>query len=387
MITRSVALGSCLALALGVTGCQDPVTAPAVGTPAAPRASESAVPEGLVLGAPRLPSSARVSHRYFVDATGRAIDGTQYACPAEAPPVVAWYGAAVNNIKTAEPAVYATLQGLATSIIPAYEALLFQTPATPQTFGYAGEYTDVMLKTEKDVKRFWDIRSDDIQLLGMHGTVLLDPARTAPTYAFAFGLPPATAGAIAGIVRSTMLASTTVNGGNHPYFSFNAFAVSAPELGIADKIIMGDGIMAGFAAVGFGDVAPQAIYAHEFAHQIQFENGYFEDAIATAGDEAESTRYTELMADAMSAYVLTHKLGAAMNRKRVQQFLSVFFQIGDCAFENPGHHGTPNQRMAAARFGFDLAARAQKQGFKLTSGQVYAEFVKAYPGLIAPDAL
>lgn len=53
------------------------------------------------------------------------------------------------------------------------------------------------------------------------------------------------------------------------------------------------------------------------------------------------------MADAMSASFLTHKRGAAMNRKRVEQFLEVFFQIGDCAFDNPGHHGTPNQRMAA----------------------------------------
>ena len=31
-----------------------------------------------------------------------------------------------------------------------------------------------------------------------------------------------------------------------------------------DKIVMGDGIMAGYEALGFGDIAPQAIYAHEF---------------------------------------------------------------------------------------------------------------------------
>ena len=100
----------------------------------------------------------------------------------------------------------------------------------------------------------------------------------------------------------------------------------------------------------------------------------------------EQTRYTELMADAFSAYYLTHSRGGAMNRKRVEQFLEVFFEIGDCAFSSSGHHGTPNQRMAAAHFGFDIAAQAQKQGHILTSQQFHDLFVAAYPGLVAPDA-
>jgi hypothetical protein len=75
-----------------------------------------------------------------------------------------------------------------------------------------------------------------------------------------------------------------------------------------------------------------------------------------------------------------------MNRKRVEQFLEVFFQIGDCAFSSVGHHGTPNQRMAAAQFGFDVADQAQKQGHIHTSGQFHQLFVAAYPDLVAPDA-
>jgi hypothetical protein len=31
---------------------------------------------------------------------------------------------------------------------------------------------------------------------------------------------------------------------------------------------MGDGVLAGYDAVGFADVAPQAVYAHEFARHI-----------------------------------------------------------------------------------------------------------------------
>jgi hypothetical protein len=92
------------------------------------------------------------------------------------------------------------------------------------------------------------------------------------------------------------------------------------------------------------------------------------------------------MADAFAAYYLTHKRGAALNKKRVAQFLEVFFNVGDCAFDDPGHHGTPNQRMKAANFGFNLAHEAQKQGHILTADQFHAAFVRAYPGLVTPDA-
>ena len=92
------------------------------------------------------------------------------------------------------------------------------------------------------------------------------------------------------------------------------------------------------------------------------------------------------MADAFSAYYLTHSRGAALNRKRVAEFLQVFFNIGDCAFDNPGHHGTPNQRMRSAEFGFEVADQAQKQGHILTADEFHALFVAAYPTITAPDA-
>ena len=155
---------------------------------------------------------------------------------------------------------------------------------------------------------------------------------------------------------------------------------SAPTIG--KKIVMGDGILEGYQALGYGDVAPAAIFAHEFAHQIQFHHNY-----RLAGVTApERTRYNELMADAMSAYFLTHARGEALNQKRVEQFLQVFYQIGDCAFTNSGHHGTPNQRLAAARFGFKVADEFQKQGHILTSAEFYALFVAQSPTIIAPDA-
>jgi predicted metalloprotease len=151
---------------------------------------------------------------------------------------------------------------------------------------------------------------------------------------------------------------------------------------------MGDGVLDAFNVLGFDDVALPAIFAHEFGHHIQYERGYFAELPPGSNpatvDQAELTRYTELMADAFAGYYLTHKRGATMNRKRVEQFLEVFFQLGDCAFTSGGHHGTPIQRMRAARFGFDVADQAQKQGHILTASQFHALFTARYTTFVAP---
>ncbi len=74
-----------------------------------------------------------------------------------------------------------------------------------------------------------------------------------------------------------------------------------------------------------------------------------------------------------------------MNWHRVKDFLSVFYAIGDCDFSQASHHGTPNQRMKAAKFGNDVANNAQNQGHILSSQQCIARFLAAYLGIIAPD--
>ena len=383
---RSPWLGLCFAIALGTIGCQDQSsspTAPPVGsTPQSSLKSSSLY--GLERGRIKLSAGSRMSDQYLADVVRGAINPGDYVC-STATQVRSWLTAEVNKV---DPDIFGLLyDDLLADLVVTYEALLFQTEDTPQYFGYNGEYTKVMLKTERDVKGFWDIRSDDIQLLGMHGTMLLDEARVAATYSsFVFGVPPDDAALFASLIHDAILADPALNGGNHPIFTFNAFAFSSDVLPIEDKIVMGDGILAGFAALGFGDVAPQAVYAHEFAHHIQYENEYFDDDVPGATTDAEFTRYTELMADAMAAYYLTHKRGGTMNQKRVEQFLQVYFQIGDCSFTNPGHHGTPNQRLAAARFGFEVADQAQKQGHILTSEQFHALFVTEYPAIVAPDA-
>jgi hypothetical protein len=382
---------ACLALALGTAACQDqdtdPVAPPTVSIKQAGRQafSDLALKRGLV----RMPVEGRLSDQYLSDAATRLIDPTDYVCEPNSP-VFDWYDAEFQRAVDEDfPELYRLVVDFAADQVPFVEALLVLTEDTPQSFGYNGEFTKVMLKTERDVKRFWDIRSEDILLLAMKGTMLQDEARVATIYQNFFvndngtRITAAQAAAIADTVRTLLLQAETLDGGNDPLFSMNAFAFSSP--GIQDRIVMGDGILEGFKVVGFGDVAPQAIYAHEFAHHIQYENEYFDD-LPPSTSEPEQTRYTELMADALAAYYLTHKRGGALNKHRVAQFLSVFFQIGDCAFTNPGHHGTPLQRMRAAEFGFTVADEAQKQGHILTSEQFHDRFVAAYETLVAPDA-
>jgi len=141
---------------------------------------------------------------------------------------------------------------------------------------------------------------------------------------------------------------------------------------------MGDGIMDAYTALGFDDVAPQAILAHEFGHHIQFQLGLFSDI-----ESPEQTRRTELMADAYSAYFLSNSRGASMQWKRVREFLQVFYNIGDCAFTDNGHHGTPAQRMAAADWAYGIVTETQKQGHILSSQEFTALFEAELPILVS----
>ncbi|WP_141106582.1 neutral zinc metallopeptidase [Hymenobacter gelipurpurascens] len=265
--------------------------------------------------------------------------------------------------------------------VPTYDALLFENSSANQTFGPNGEYTQRLTKTFKDLQRFWNIQSSDIVLAAMHGSTLRDRNKLIRTYEAGFGLNEEDAVYYADLVLLILQAFPELRNGDHPIFTFNAFAQEGfefPPYGtIPSKIIMGDGIMQAYTGIGFGDVAPQAILAHEFGHQIQFQLNLFGD-----DNTPEATRRTELMADAYSAYFLSHSRGAAMQWKRVQQFLQVFFNIGDCSFNSTGHHGTPTQRMAAAEWGYNLANNAQKQGHILTSQEFTKLFEAQLPVLV-----
>jgi hypothetical protein len=273
--------------------------------------------------------------------------------------------------------------------VPTYDALFFGTAGDPD---YAlTSHARQIQNTFRDLKRFWsDVQTDDIQLMAMHGDVLLDADRIADTLTamVKFGvIPPMTPAQIATEAQTVAdFMATQGDFFNNPLWTLNAFAFSGegesdPELqALPDKLVMGDGILEAYDSFGLGDVGPRVIMAHEFAHHIQFELGVFDTGPA---DPAEATRRTELMADAMASYFGVHKKGLALNKKRVVDALLSFYTVGDCQFADPGHHGTPLQRQRAAEWGADLAAAAHPRSFVLPAEEVVSQFEAALPGIVS----
>ncbi|HET9278927.1 MAG TPA: hypothetical protein VFN95_12105, partial [Flavitalea sp.] len=70
--------------------------------------------------------------------------------------------------------------------LPTYDAFIFENSSANQYFGRNGEYTQRLVKTFKDLKRFWNIDSDDIVMVAMHGSMLRDRAKLIRTYIAAF---------------------------------------------------------------------------------------------------------------------------------------------------------------------------------------------------------
>ncbi|MGW1089914.1 hypothetical protein ACWD4L_27315 [Streptomyces sp. NPDC002596] len=271
---------------------------------------------------------------------------------------------------------------------PTYDALLFGSESSSNTYGVNGEYTNQLTSEAKNLKRFWDIYSDDIELMPMHGAdVYSSPERLARTLSVLYGGTPESNLDLAELFISLVDSEPVLKGGANPIFTFNAFAYSEkgdPQpLGISDRIIMGDGILEAMQAIGLGNTAPRAILGHEFGHHVQYENNLFDNTALTG---PEATRRTELMADAFGTYFLTHSRGEALNTKRVLDSAKSFYQVGDCSFSSNGHHGTPNQRIAASTWGASVANEASNQGHILPSMKLDEMFEAKLPDIVKPDA-
>lgn len=383
------------ALALGLATAPLPATAvpTAVATVAAPPAS---VPQNLspevqqiVDALPALRERAAavranlgLESNAVQDALIEAIDPTQYDCSAANPPVV--------DAILPDTSAWTFEQRLAVLHVLLFNMALVDAAYLPQTgpytYGAHGEFTNQANRTFRDLKGFWDIPSGDIQMVPAHGRSMLDAEVNYRVFTVVYGLNPAQSRVSADLVAKE-LNSAALGYGDLPVFTFNAYAASGGEdlgsYGTAPKrIALGDGVFDGFAKVGLGDVAPQAILAHEFGHHIQFAD----DLMRTDLPGPEASRWAELMADAFSSYFLTHARGASMQWKRVQLFGQMFYQLGDCGFSAEGHHGTPNQRMGTALWAYGLADSARPQGHILPAMSFYQLFAAQYPQLIAPDA-
>ncbi len=356
-------------------------TAGAAGVPApSPTASRAAAEASYaaadLVGIDRSPVRAAID---------RAINPRAYTCgPTE---FTAYVAGLVRGLSAEERALLARYPAMLD--VPTFDAIMFGTDTDPR-YSLRPDYAKTVTKTFRDLRRFWDVPSADIQLMAMHGDMLQDPQRVARVLQLplpSFGLSPAAAQSAALEISAAMRRGLFA-GGNHPLATLNAFAFTpkiypSPILsGLPDKVIVGDGLVDALNALGVGDVGPQAVLAHEFGHHVQFRDGIYDSSLPAP----EASRRVELMADAFSTYFSVHAHGLSLNTKRVLQAEKTFFDLGDCAFTNDQHHGTPLQRMRSATWAAGVANGARPQGHILPSLTFDAMFERQLPVLVAPDA-
>ncbi len=109
------------------------------------------------------------------------------------------------------------------------------------------------------------------------------------------------------------------------------------------------------------------IMAHEWGHQIQFRFGWMVQTEPTV-------RRTELEADMWSGLYMA--LFKSWTGLQMQSYFQTLFSIGDYNFNYPGHHGTPQQRLAAGGVGFEVARGVASLQVPFDYGALHAIFVR-----------
>ena len=243
-------------------------------------------------------------------------------------------------------------------------------------YGPNGEYNQLARKRIRELTKFWNL-DREITLNAIH-TASLNERETLTDMIESFDRTVRNRDEA--YEKADMLMELNAQSNNipeNPYFALDAFTRSNGLL------VVGDGLLESLVAIGIeGDIAFTSILSHEWWHQAQFENDKdwdYKDQLATA---AERSRFFELEADFAAAYFMTHKRGATYNWKRIEDYFRLSFNVGDCLTFSSQHHGTPEQRLAAARLGYELAESAQKKGFILTPEEVHQIFIERYESMV-----
>lgn len=247
-----------------------------------------------------------------------------------------------------------------------------------QYFGKHGEYTRLMEKRIRELEGFWNMKGE-VMVKGQHVETLNDRHKLAEYYYNLSVDDRSWENAYNMADYFIELNSQSPNLPESPLLAGDGFT------NYRKQIIIGDGLVQILSETGIdAEIIWTGILAHEWAHQIQIDHAepWFDSAPPFLDAPIIEL---ELEADFFAAYFLTHKRGATYNWKNVEQFLDLFFQSGDCAFENPGHHGTPEQRMLASRLGYELADDAQKKGHILSQQEVHKAFRSLLPMILNRD--
>ncbi|MDR2997046.1 MAG: hypothetical protein LBU78_02885 [Microbacterium sp.] len=349
-------------------------------------------------------SSSAVELQNLLTAAGvdrdEALDPADYQCGPT--PMRDWSAGQLAQVDPDSYNWYRTgFAGLSPDLLVQYWTLMKTPQAAKDTvFGIDGKSTNEMARTWGALQKFWDIDGSGIGLVQYDAKLLGSSDQAKADRLFVYD----------GMAKVSLLSSILLMGAvevgiaqgkmdgfpggeDNPLFSVNSFAIDPARsgdsqdmletLGITRRVAMGEGLIQVWKDLGISDAGNRAVLAHEYGHQVQYDGNLFETDIT---DEAEATARTELMADAFASYFTVSKRGESLNKAYALQNFQSFYNVGDCAFTNPNHHGTPNQRYAAAEWGADVARLADDQGHILPSLEVADRFEKVLPIITAPDA-
>lgn len=132
----------------------------------------------------------------------------------------------------------------------------------------------------------------------------------------------------------------------------NAYATPRVRLANADgTVLMGRSLLDKLRHMHDApEVGVAGVCAHEFGHIVQFQFGLIEKV--NAGQP--TIKRCELQADYFAGYF------AGLRKRERPSFpalvvSSTIHGLGDTEFQNPGHHGTPEERGRAVTRGFETA--------------------------------
>jgi hypothetical protein len=94
-----------------------------------------------------------------------------------------------------------------------------------------------------------------------------------------------------------------------------------------------------------GDAALAYMFAHEYAHAMQFAGRFMPRNITLA----------ELQADCLAGYYLGVIPNVTFDREDIREIATLAYRIGDYEFHHRNHHGTPKQRTQAVLRGLQGA--------------------------------
>lgn len=125
----------------------------------------------------------------------------------------------------------------------------------------------------------------------------------------------------------------------------------------------------------FNELAVAGILAHEWSHRVQYTFHW---------DKELKNPALELEADAMSGYYMALEKGFAWNQ--IDAYFRSTESTGDFQIDSKQHHGTPNQRVAAAYLGVQLANESVKNGEAFSYEDLHHRIVDSlYTNIIRQD--